>query len=180
MAPRKGYEVEVLKDFAKWVDKGQAEVRDETGKPLSKADIEKLIKQFEAKPHWWRSTSWFQHRDVRECRVEYLFDQTREPFQGVGLLRPRLVASPAKSPWCRESRMPQKPKAISSGRSRLRVRGRRNPLSCAQPWAWRGCGAIKGKREEARELLTPVYGWFTEGFDTLDLKQAKALLDELA
>jgi hypothetical protein len=51
MAPRKGYEVEVLKDFAKWVDKGQAEVRDETGKPLSKADIEKLIKQFEAKPH---------------------------------------------------------------------------------------------------------------------------------
>jgi hypothetical protein len=30
------------------------------------------------------------------------------------------------------------------------------------------------------ELLAPVYGWFTEGFDTLDLKQAKALLDELA
>ena len=38
----------------------------------------------------------------------------------------------------------------------------------------------QGKRDEARELLTPVYGWFTEGFDTLDLKQAKALLDELA
>ena len=37
----------------------------------------------------------------------------------------------------------------------------------------------QGKREEARELLAPVYGWFTEGFDTLDLKQAKALLDEL-
>jgi predicted ATPase len=36
----------------------------------------------------------------------------------------------------------------------------------------------QGKREEARELLAPVYGWFTEGFDTLDLKQAKALLDE--
>ena len=37
-----------------------------------------------------------------------------------------------------------------------------------------------GKRDEARELLAPVYGWFTEGFDTLDLKEAKALLDELA
>jgi class 3 adenylate cyclase/predicted ATPase len=37
-----------------------------------------------------------------------------------------------------------------------------------------------GKRNEARELLAPVYGWFTEGFDTLDLKEAKALLDELA
>jgi predicted ATPase len=38
----------------------------------------------------------------------------------------------------------------------------------------------QGKREEARELLAPVYGWFTEGFDTLDLKEAKALLDELS
>ena len=37
----------------------------------------------------------------------------------------------------------------------------------------------QGKREEARELLAPVYGWFTEGFDTFDLKEAKALLDEL-
>ena len=38
----------------------------------------------------------------------------------------------------------------------------------------------QGKRQQARELLTPVYCWFTEGFDTLDLKEAKALLDELA
>ena len=37
----------------------------------------------------------------------------------------------------------------------------------------------QGKRIEARELLAPVYGWFTEGFDTRDLKEAKALLDEL-
>ena len=37
----------------------------------------------------------------------------------------------------------------------------------------------QGKQDAARELLAPVYGWFTEGFDTLDLKQAKALLDEL-
>ena len=37
----------------------------------------------------------------------------------------------------------------------------------------------QGKRDEARELLAPVYGWFTEGFDTRDLKEAKALLDEL-
>jgi hypothetical protein len=37
--------------------------------------------------------------------------------------------------------------------------------------------AHQGKRIEARALLAPVYGWFTEGFDTLDLKEAKALLD---
>jgi predicted ATPase len=38
----------------------------------------------------------------------------------------------------------------------------------------------QGRRPEARDLLAPVYGWFTEGFDTQDLKDAKALLDELA
>jgi class 3 adenylate cyclase/tetratricopeptide (TPR) repeat protein len=38
----------------------------------------------------------------------------------------------------------------------------------------------QGKRDEARKLLAPVYGWFTEGFDTRDLKEAKALLEELA
>jgi predicted ATPase len=37
----------------------------------------------------------------------------------------------------------------------------------------------QGKRDEARDLLAPVYGWFTEGFDTRDLKEAKALLEEL-
>ena len=38
----------------------------------------------------------------------------------------------------------------------------------------------QGKTQQARELLAPVYGWFTEGFDTRDLKEAKALLEELA
>jgi predicted ATPase len=43
-------------------------------------------------------------------------------------------------------------------------------------WLWRD----QGKRDEARDLLAPVYGWFTEGFDTRDLKEAKALLEELS
>ncbi len=38
----------------------------------------------------------------------------------------------------------------------------------------------QGKKAEARELLAPVYNWFTEGFDTADLKDAKALLDKLS
>jgi predicted ATPase len=38
----------------------------------------------------------------------------------------------------------------------------------------------QGKRAEARQLLADVYGWFTEGFDTADLQEAKALLEELA
>jgi predicted ATPase len=57
--------------------------------------------------------------------------------------------------------------AVSSPGSRSRV-------SMARLWR------DQGKRDEARELLAPVYGWFTERFDTLDLKEAKSLLDELA
>ena len=38
----------------------------------------------------------------------------------------------------------------------------------------------QGKVQEARELLASIYAWFTEGFDTRDLKEAKALLEELA
>jgi predicted ATPase len=49
----------------------------------------------------------------------------------------------------------------------------RAAMSMARLWRDRG------KRDEARDLLAPVYGWFTEGFDTLDLKEAKALLAEL-
>jgi predicted ATPase len=54
--------------------------------------------------------------------------------------------------------------------------------------SWELCAAMsmarlwrdQGKPQQARELLAPVYGWFTEGFDTRDLKEAKALLEELA
>jgi hypothetical protein len=49
------------------------------------------------------------------------------------------------------------------------VHGRAPPL-----WRHRGC------RAETHDLLAPVYDWFTEGFDTADLEDAKALLDELA
>ena len=38
----------------------------------------------------------------------------------------------------------------------------------------------QGKRDAARELLAPLYDWFTEGFDTADLQEAKALLEALA
>jgi predicted ATPase len=38
----------------------------------------------------------------------------------------------------------------------------------------------QGKRDEARDLLAPIYGWFTEGFDTLDLKEARVLLEDPA
>jgi class 3 adenylate cyclase/predicted ATPase len=56
----------------------------------------------------------------------------------------------------------------------------------AKLWELRAAASLarlrrdQGRHAEARDLLAPVYGWFTEGFDTADLKEAKALLDELA
>src|SRR5271166_6349752 len=55
----------------------------------------------------------------------------------------------------------------------------------AKSWELRAATSLarlwrdQGKRQQARDLLAPVYGWFTEGFDTADLKEAKTLLDEL-
>jgi len=55
----------------------------------------------------------------------------------------------------------------------------------AKLWELRAAGSLarlwgeQGRRAEARDLLAPIYGWFTEGFDTPDLKEAKALLEEL-
>jgi len=56
----------------------------------------------------------------------------------------------------------------------------------AKSWELRAAMSVarlwrdQGKRDEARDLLAQVYGWFNEGFDTRDLKEAKALLEELA
>ena len=50
----------------------------------------------------------------------------------------------------------------------------RTSTSLARLWE------TQGKRKQAHDLLAPIYGWFTEGFDTKDLKEAKALLGELA
>ena len=55
----------------------------------------------------------------------------------------------------------------------------------AKSWELRAATSVarlwrdQGKAQEARELLAPIFGWFTEGFDTLDLIEAKALLEEL-
>jgi predicted ATPase len=55
----------------------------------------------------------------------------------------------------------------------------------AKSWELRAATSLsrlwqhQGKRQEAYDLLAPIYGWFTEGFDTADLQEAKALLDTL-
>ena len=67
-----------------------------------------------------------------------------------------------------------------SKRSASRKPNKRNRWNCAPPASLARLWGEQGRRAEARDLLAPVYGWFTEGFDTADLKEAKALLDHLA
>ena len=75
----------------------------------------------------------------------------------------------------REIRLrPPLPSALSIARAQqAKLLELRAAMSLARLWR------AQGKVQQARELLAPVYGWFTEGFDTRDLKEAKALLDEL-
>jgi predicted ATPase len=78
--------------------------------------------------------------------------------------------------------VPDAPQAEAYFQRALDVARRRQ----AKSWELRAAMSLarlwqqQGKRAEAHELLAPIYGWFTEGFDTADLQDAKALLDELA
>ena len=87
-------------------------------------------------------------------------------LRGVLLLR-QLVPQQAEAEACfqRALDVARRQEAIS-----LELRA---AMSLARLWQ------RQGKRAEAHDLLAPVYGWFTEGFDTADLQEAKALLDEL-
>jgi predicted ATPase len=76
---------------------------------------------------------------------------------------------------------PQRPEAEVSFRRALAIAGEQG----AKVWELRAATSLarmwqdQGRRAEARDLLAPVYGRFTEGFDMRDLRDAKALLDEL-
>ena len=82
----------------------------------------------------------------------------------------------------RETRAaPLAPGAEACFRAAIEVARRQRAKSLELQAALRLCRLWQqqGEREEARELLAEIYGWFTEGFDTADLQEAKALLDAL-
>jgi predicted ATPase len=68
-------------------------------------------------------------------------------------------------------------KPISARRSRWRAKMSAKGWELRAATSLAGLWGEQGRRAGARDLLAPVYGWFTEGFDT-DLKQAKALLED--
>ena len=85
------------------------------------------------------------------------------------------LAAAANAPGCR-----RRPKPASSRPSTWPVASRPNRWELRAAMSLSRLWQQQGKRAEARELLAPIYGWFTEGFDTADLQEAKALLEELS
>ena len=86
-------------------------------------------------------------------------------LRGVLLLRQPETPQAEAEPWLQRA-------LDVARRQEARSLELRAAMSLARLWQQ------QGKRAEAYELLAPIYGWFTEGFDTADLKDAKALLDE--
>src|SRR5262249_49536883 len=101
-----------------------------------------------------------------ESTKEKLLEAEMRRFAGkIALLSPKPDAEKAKVYFERALSVARQQQAKS-----LELRA---AMSLARRWR------DQGKPQQARELLAPVYGWFTEGFDTPDLKDAKALLTEL-
>jgi predicted ATPase len=105
-------------------------------------------------------------------RGEQLIETTHDAFHEAELHRVRGDLLNANGDVAAAERSYQEAVAVAK-RQGAKMFELRASTSVARLWR------DQGKQKEARELLAPVYGWFTEGFDTPDLKEAKALLDEL-
>jgi predicted ATPase len=69
---------------------------------------------------------------------------------------------------------------VLSGSNRCRALAQRSRWSFAPATSLARLWQRQGKRDDARRLLSDVYGWFTEGFDTADLRAARGLLEEVS
>jgi predicted ATPase len=138
------------------------------------------------------STLWIPFYLSYLARAHAKLDQFEEAWRSIG--EAITAVETTKETWCEAeihrvageiALMSPEPDAAKAeaclGRALSVARGQQ-----AKSWELRAAMSMarlwrdQGKRQQARDLLAPIYGWFTEGFDTLDLKQAKALLDELA
>jgi predicted ATPase len=113
------------------------------------------------------------------------------PADGLRTLDKALTLNPDERFWRPETLRVRGEIRRRQGEEQLAEADFRGAIALAQEmsaraWELRAATSLaglwrdQGRRAEARDLLAPVYGWFTEGFDTPDLKQAKALLGELA
>ncbi|MBI1879659.1 MAG: hypothetical protein HYR94_15800, partial [Chloroflexi bacterium] len=103
--------------------------------------------------------------DAVETMNEHFYEAELYRLQGELLLARGAAAAEAEAKFLQAIEVARRQSAKS-----LELRA---TISLARLWRQR-------KREEARRMLAEIYGWFTEGFDTVDLQEAKALLEELS
>jgi class 3 adenylate cyclase/predicted ATPase len=142
----------------------------------------------------WRTTGatlWIPFHLSRLARAHAQLGQFDDAWRCIG--EAMTAAETTKEKWCEAdvhqtageielmSPEPDAAKAEVHFERALAVARKQN----ARSWELRAAMSLarlwrdQGKRQQAHDLLAPIYGWFTEGFDTPDLKEAKALLDEL-
>jgi class 3 adenylate cyclase/predicted ATPase len=127
------------------------------------------------------------------ARLAEAYGRIGQAEEGLNLLAEALAVVEMGDLWCEaelhrikgelllRQAIPDAPQAEACFQQALTVARRQQ----AKSWELRAAMSLsrlwqqQGKRAEARELLAPIYGWFTEGFDTPDLQEAKALLEEL-
>ena len=115
--------------------------------------------------HVMEDLTWRRHQWIADHILPWE-PEVRRTAGEIALMSPQRDAAKAQECYDRALRIAHKQQAKS-----LELRA---AMSLARLWR------DQGKSQQARDLLAPVYGWFTEGFDTRDLKEAKALLDALA
>jgi predicted ATPase len=152
--------------------------------------IEMLISGMTA----WRTTGatlWMPYYLPHLARAHAARGQFEEAWRCIG--EATTAAETTKEKWCEAdihrtageiALMSPEPDAVMAEayfeRAIAIARGQK-----AKSWELRAATSMarlwrdQGKRQQARDLLAPIYGWFTQGFDTLDLKEAEALLNEL-
>jgi DNA-binding winged helix-turn-helix (wHTH) protein/tetratricopeptide (TPR) repeat protein len=113
------------------------------------------------------------------------------PADALGTIEEALTVNPEERYWCPETLRVRGDIRRQQGEEQLAEADFRDAIALARgmsakAWELRAATSLarlwreRGKRAEACDLLAPIYGWFTEGFDTPDLKGARALLDEIA
>jgi predicted ATPase len=124
----------------------------------------------------WGYSELNQYDDAWRCIDEAMavMKTTKETFNEAGInLRAGIIALKSPEPDAAKAEAYFEHALAVAREQQAKSWELRAAMSMARLWR------DQGKRGEARDLLAPVYDWFTEGFDTLDLKEAKTLLDEL-
>ena len=98
----------------------------------------------------------------------------------IAFVKPRLIGSGASCCGRRTLPSPQELSTAFNARSDTARKRKAKSLELRAIMSLARLFSSQGRRDEARSMLAEIYGWFTEGFDTADVKDAKELLEELS